>query len=1599
MITLAADEKSKGVFSISENGNNTTYKLPQDTRSYKTVDNNFFNAKGIFVTNDQELSVDYEKANITIPKGSAAAAYIEVLKLRNKDFPGTSQGLKNVTFDNMGYRLSLISGKLSKRIKITIPYDEKRLGLLKANDIKIFRFDYEKKKKWIAETSAVVDTKTKTVSVEAEGNGDYISGIISVPESPQINALAPTAISGLKTVDPAAGLQFMSPPTANSSGSASTSYPIEIPAGVQGMAPKISVAYNSASGNGWMGEGWNVSGISDITLDTRWGTPKFDPTYESEIYLLDGEMLMYEGDYLPHRHTNGNGAMDVARQARNTYGKKNFYLRKNNGFLRIERYGTDPKTYTWVVTGTDGTKKYYGGNENNVNTNAIVITDQNNIVQWGITKELDIHNNNIKYYYDNKIFQAGVAPATGDNLNLANGRQFHIQRITYTGRDDNDGPYEIAFSSDSGQRPDLSINAKEGVKRVETSRLTDINVSYKPPGSNNGIRKYFFEYYTGAFYKTLLSKIITPGVTYQLDYHNDTNGTIFGPDKTVNAPTPDAFSGTVNSLLSPSKISADNNLEWGWSVRAGGGFALFKPHRSGDKNFMISGFFGESYPDSKRAIELIDFNGDGVTDILYRKRNGDNGIKLIPGSLDTNGNLQFSSPQQNVLNLKSNFGHTIGSTWTNGATVLFNWWKMGFDFTKSWSRTKTNTPVYLIDANSDGLPDVVKDDKVWFNRIGANGQPEMVTTSDLTENMVIKGNIPAPYTEPEEEEDDTEDEAARGKNDVVKVWIAPKTGYIKISDVISMADPIKEAVAVYSIEILNPTDLPKNGRLYLKKLAGPNPPVSVNIEHYNDYNGTPLGINTSDRILVKSGEKVYFRLHKKKGLNYVVNTSPMVTYTDDTGNAITDTPEEEQDGFQPNALKYEEKFFLNNLTKTIDFTSLGHGEINIPGFTVPKLNDDVTYKITLSKHDIVNPATDIQILYSKTYSQNTGPVAIDPVNLTFLAPAIVGSHLKFIVESDSYVYKDLEWKDIYVNNGSTALETHDVAIYPSYFVSDMKSKFHVADLGNLPQGTNSYAVSINKTGSFTPSVTGNFMYAIKKNGLVIEKRKVEIKPSGISEYTMFGGAITGLDPIPFYNGDPSQPVQLADKINILVFCATPQDRAAYESLRSQLQGKAFDIYYGSGNQLVGSTTETSVNTSEFNAISAVYHNWGQFIYNEARDIKKGDNPLDPPYNDPKDGPTGPTQSNGPDYVPNPNTPKDQYGALINSEFLDSPFGSFNHNFNSCAGITNADDYANCVGDILQADFQNIGNTNVLAGMTPVIPLIVYNVKKDNQFTQKWVNGMFTEQYAMASSFRDEESITPFFVSDDPDEPDTEVQGNDNTAMYAIEKKQKSKSKTTNFGLGIPVVSTSTSQLRDYGNINTQDFFDVNGDGYPDMLYRTQAQLTNSLGGLLGVQPNLENNGDSPISSADSFQRTNTIAFTNTAVKTVGRMISNKNADAKGDESSPWSGGLGFSNYPNSYDKGLKFWADINGDGLVDRVDKIGNEFKYRLNYGTGLNFYENFKGLDTYNSKPVGATSVSIGGGLSGLISQTSTFSSGFGISGNLTASSSTGTSKKLFRM
>uniref|UniRef100_A0AAU6WQR6 Uncharacterized protein n=1 Tax=Chryseobacterium endophyticum TaxID=1854762 RepID=A0AAU6WQR6_9FLAO len=186
---------------MMQNGQIDYLKIPNDEKSFKIIGNNVYNYQTVDIIKEQAYNVQYEDLNLKIEKGTAEPALLEIIKLREKDLPAISGGLKNVTPHTSGYRFSAKSGKLTQEVKITIPYDESKLGLISPNEIKVFSFDY-KRKQWRAVGPVEVDRKSKTVTFKGDGDGDYINGVISLPESPQLNSFTPTSISGLKAANP-----------------------------------------------------------------------------------------------------------------------------------------------------------------------------------------------------------------------------------------------------------------------------------------------------------------------------------------------------------------------------------------------------------------------------------------------------------------------------------------------------------------------------------------------------------------------------------------------------------------------------------------------------------------------------------------------------------------------------------------------------------------------------------------------------------------------------------------------------------------------------------------------------------------------------------------------------------------------------------------------------------------------------------------------------------------------------------------------------------------------------------------------------------------------------------------------------------------------------------------------------------------------------------------------------------------------------------------------------------------------------------------------------------------------------------------------------
>ncbi|MDE5987286.1 MAG: FG-GAP-like repeat-containing protein, partial [Prevotella sp.] len=165
-------------------------------------------------------------------------------------------------------------------------------------------------------------------------------------------------------------------------GAAVYSYAIALPPGVGGMQPNVSVAYNSQGGNGIVGWGCNISGMSVITRGQKTvfhdGAAKGVTYANDDAYYLDGVRLM-----LISGSAGCDGAVYSPENAPST--KVIFH---DGGLLTtwIEVKTADGKTYIYGDT-SDSKQFCFKGIERGI------------VNAWYITKVEDRHGNYIGYSY------------------------------------------------------------------------------------------------------------------------------------------------------------------------------------------------------------------------------------------------------------------------------------------------------------------------------------------------------------------------------------------------------------------------------------------------------------------------------------------------------------------------------------------------------------------------------------------------------------------------------------------------------------------------------------------------------------------------------------------------------------------------------------------------------------------------------------------------------------------------------------------------------------------------------------------------------------------------------------------------------------------------------------------------------------------------------------------------------------------------------------------------------------------------------------------------------------------------------------------------
>ncbi len=509
---------------------------------------------------------------------------------------------------------------------------------------------------------------TQTVSANADGSftatlaGSGTTEPVTITVTDSAGNRSPA--SGNRAVGALSGTFLV-----NESGAATYTVPLDVPPGIAGMQPELSFNYNSQSGNGLMGIGWGLSGLSVITRCPR--TWAQDAVYDGVSYdsndrfCLDGQRLV---------NVSGSYGADGT-----------VYRTEVDSFSLITQNGTScggPCGFT--VQTRSGQTMVYGNSDNsrrNVSTTAAALS-------WAINTVTDARGNRLQFtYYKN---------TSGDH---------RIQGITYA----NTSPVrQVEFVYET--RGDVARGYAAGSPVVSDQRLKTLRTRV----GSGIVKEYRLTYETGSlssasritaieecgFDPSGAAVCIPPT---QFGWNDQTISTGFATTDTYAAPgvvdpafrwTGD-FDGDGKDEVATRVAGSINIFEWSagrvaataWTVPAGWGSAAF--------------------------TWAADFNGDGMTDIASAS-GGSVYMKLATGGPDFQGATwpvldQWGSGDYTWVadfngdgraDIASASGTNVRMKLSTGSGFQSTTWTVPFE----WGGAGYN---WVGDYNGDGLADII----------------------------------------------------------------------------------------------------------------------------------------------------------------------------------------------------------------------------------------------------------------------------------------------------------------------------------------------------------------------------------------------------------------------------------------------------------------------------------------------------------------------------------------------------------------------------------------------------------------------------------------------------------------------------------------------------------------------------------------------------------------------------------------------------------------------------------------------------------------------------------------------------------------------------
>ncbi|EJL79564.1 virulence plasmid B protein, partial [Polaromonas sp. CF318] len=469
----------------------------------------------------------------------------------------------------------------------------------------------------------------------------------------------------------------------NESGAATYRIPIQVPPGVAGMEPKLELSYNSQGGNGLLGMGWGLSGLSVIgrcarimAVDGAMGSVNFDM---NDRYCLDGQRLILV-----------SGTYGVAGSE---------YRTELDSFSKIVASGTAGSgVASFTVQTKAGLTMEYG----NTADSRIEAQGKATVRVWAVNKISDVKTNYMTFSYTEDNANGDYYPSRIDYAgNSAAGRQpTNSVQFSYEARPDitpmyhmgslvknsvrlnlvqiySDSvarkKYQLAYVQAAAVLPSRILNIQEcdpaGLQCLApialgyASTASPASVSYTAsnynilktssyganwsmvPADVRGIGKAdMVAYYIGANEGVIIQPFLTNGDgTYTASTYNVLRTSSFG----------------ANWYMTPADVNGDGKMDMvAYYIGANEG-VIIQPflsngdgtYTAGTYNVLRTSSFGTYW-----KMVPADVNGDGKMDMVAYYIGANEGVIIQP--FLSNGDGTYTAGPYNVLKTSS-----YGANW------------------------------------------------------------------------------------------------------------------------------------------------------------------------------------------------------------------------------------------------------------------------------------------------------------------------------------------------------------------------------------------------------------------------------------------------------------------------------------------------------------------------------------------------------------------------------------------------------------------------------------------------------------------------------------------------------------------------------------------------------------------------------------------------------------------------------------------------------------------------------------------------------------------------------------------------------------------------